>query len=188
MILASSSPRRKELLERAGLELSIEPADIDETRLPHEAPSALVERLAIQKARAVRSLHKTLVPSEPILGADTIVWIGHDVLGKPCDAYDAARMLHELSGVTHHVSTGVCLILGNKECSFVDTTDVTFRTLTDAEIDAYVETGEPMDKAGAYAIQGGAGAFVSSYAGDYNNVVGLPVEHVLKTLEEMRTI
>ena len=183
MILASASPRRKELLERAGFELSIEPADVDETRLPQEAPVHLVERLSRLKAQAALDAHGPLQPDEILLAADTIVWTGDDVLGKPHDAQDAIRMLRELSGRTHHVSTGVCLVRVLPDCatateSFVETTDVSFRALTDYEIMAYVATGEPMDKAGAYAIQGGAGSFVRDIVGDYDNVVGLPVKRI----------
>lgn len=189
MILASASPRRKELLLQAGFELSIEPADVDETRLPNESPVALVRRLACLKARAALERRGMPADGEVLLGADTIVWRGEDVLGKPIDQTDAIRMLRELSGKTHHVSTGVCLLVARggevDERSFVETTDVTFRALADGEIDAYVATGEPMDKAGAYAIQGGAGAFVSSYNGDYDNVVGLPVSRVLAELENV---
>ena len=189
MILASASPRRKELLERAGFELRIEPADVDETRRSNESPVHLVERLASLKAQAVLATHAPLEPDEAILGADTIVWTGDDVLGKPRDKNDAIRMLQELSGKTHHVSTGVCLIRGSLDAaesvtSFVETTSVTFKELTNEEIVAYVSTGEPMDKAGAYAIQGGAGAFVQEISGDYHNVVGLPLYRVVSLLAE----
>jgi len=193
MILASASPRRQDLLARAGFTLSIEPADIDETRQPGESPLALVERLATQKAQASLAAHGPLASGETLLAADTIVWTGDDVLGKPADANDARRMLRELSGCTHHVSTGVCLITANEggtppytSRSFVETTAVTFRELTDSEIDAYVQSGEPMDKAGAYGIQGGAGRFVERLDGDYDNVVGLPVARVLEELKRWR--
>lgn len=187
MILASSSPRRKELLGQAGFDLSIEPADIDETRLAHESPRALVERLATQKAQATLAQHGTLATGEVLLAADTIVWMDDEVLGKPANKADAHRMLRELSGRTHHVSTGVCIIRQFDDeparvTSFVDTTDVTFCELTEEQIIAYIATGEPMDKAGAYGIQGGAGAFVTHIEGDYNNVVGLPIARVLEVL------
>jgi septum formation protein len=186
MILASASPRRQELLEAAGFELSIEPADIDETRAPNESPLELVERLATQKAHASLANHGSLAKGETLLAADTIVWTGNDVLGKPRDPDDARRMLRELSGRTHHVSTGVCLLVGTDGAepikhSFTETSAVTFRELSDAEIDEYVRTGEPMDKAGAYGIQGGAGRFVERLDGDYDNVVGLPVTRILQT-------
>ncbi|MBR3158332.1 MAG: septum formation inhibitor Maf [Atopobiaceae bacterium] len=187
MILASASPRRKELLERAGFELTIVPADVDESRQPDEKPIDLVARLATLKAHACLKSFDSLTPGETLLGADTIVWLDDDVLGKPRDDADAMRMLHELSGKTHHVSTGVCLLMGGshhvKERVFVETSHVTFRVLTDDEIRAYVATGEPLDKAGSYAIQGGAQSFVEQLDGDYDNVVGLPVTRVLCELE-----
>lgn len=191
MILASASPRRRELLERAGFSLTIEPADINETREEGESPVELVKRLATQKAQAALAAHRRLEAGEELLAADTIVWLDDDVLGKPADEADAARMLRELSGRTHFVSTGVCLMLGRTDAkplvrSFVDTTAVTFREVSEEEILSYVATGEPMDKAGAYGIQGGAGAFVSSLEGDYSTVVGLPVDRVVRELEDMR--
>ncbi len=188
MILASASPRRRELLERAGFQLTIEPADVDETRLPQEGPQDLVLRLATSKALACLELHPYLGRDDVILAADTIVWLGDTVLGKPVDEEDACRMLHALSGKTHHVSTGVCLLTETgsiHERAFVETTDVTFKSLTDEEINAYVASGEPLDKAGAYGIQGGAGAFVCQLDGDYDNVVGLPIAHVLDELMQM---
>lgn len=190
MILASASPRRKELLERAGFSLCVEPADIDETRLAGESPVALVKRLAVQKAKATATVRGGIAAGEVLLSADTIVWTGDDVLGKPFDEEDAMRMLRELSGRTHYVSTGVCLMKGQASGepltrAFVDTTSVTFRELSEDEMRAYVASGEPMDKAGAYGIQGGAGRFVNSLEGDYDNVVGLPVARVVRELESM---
>lgn len=187
MILASASPRRLELLRNAGFELVVEPAPIDEARLAHEAPVELVRRLAVEKAHATLGQHGPLAPDEELLAADTIVWKGDEVLGKPADDADACRMLRLLSGGTHHVSTGVCLMRGKRESSFVETTDVTFRTLTDEEIASYVATGETADKAGAYAIQGGAHGFVRSLDGDYDNVVGLPVARVIEELQKLRS-
>ena len=186
MILASASPRRRDLLSEAGFKLTIAPADVDETPLPDESPIELVRRLATNKAYAAYKTLQELPEGEVVLGADTIVWTPQKALGKPLDAADARRMLSELSGATHHVSTGVCLIAATSSGvvtrSFVETTDVSFRKLSEAEIDAYVKTGEPLDKAGAYGIQGGAGAFVDHICGDYNNVVGLPVERVVREL------
>jgi len=184
MILASQSPRRKDLLEREGISLTIIPADIDETRLPEERPTELVARLATEKARAVADA-LTEPPDEPILVADTIVWQDDVIFGKPLDDADAIRMLQTLSGAIHHVSTGVCLIWRGLERTFVETTDVCFRDLTATEIASYVATGECADKAGAYAIQGGAHGFVDRLEGDYDNVVGLPVTRVLEALSEM---
>lgn len=191
MILASASPRRKELLERAGFTLSVESSDIDETRHAGESPLSLVERLAIQKAHATLEQRGALAKDETLLSADTIVWTDDEVLGKPHDEADAIRMLRALSGRSHCVSTGVCLMRGTSSAtpmvrSFVETTTVTFRRLTDEQIAAYVATGEPMDKAGSYGIQGGARAFVSALEGDYDNVVGLPVTRVVRELEHMK--
>lgn len=190
MILASASPRRAELLERAGIYLHIRPADIDESRHEGESPVELVERLARGKAHAALDNHDDYVRDTSLLGADTIVWTDDgEVLGKPRDPADACRMLRDLSGRTHHVSTGVCIMvdpwLGEGEpveTSFVETTDVTFYELTDEEIAAYVATTEPLDKAGAYGIQGTGRLLVRKIDGDYYNVVGLPVARVIREL------
>ncbi|MBQ9004858.1 MAG: septum formation protein Maf [Atopobiaceae bacterium] len=190
MILASASPRRRELLRACGLEVTIIPADIDEARLEGESATELVERLATAKARAIA---RELVPDgkELLVAADTIVWdeLG-DVLGKPHDEEDARRMLKILSGRTHYVSTGVCVAAfdegeGWRHASFVETTDVTFFELTDAQVAAYVASGEPMDKAGAYGIQGLGRSLVRGIVGDYPNVVGLPVGRVLRELDRL---
>jgi septum formation protein len=193
MILASQSPRRAELLEEVGFYLHIRPAHIDETRLPGETPTALVERLACQKAHAAWQQRESYVADPSLLGADTIVWTDSgEVLGKPHDTEDARRMLRDLSGATHHVSTGVCIMLepleegtSPREASFVETTDVTFYELTDAQIAAYVATGEPMDKAGAYGIQGTGRLLVRKIDGDYFNVVGLPVARTVRELDSL---
>ncbi len=188
MILASQSPRRRELLSDAGFDLTIVPADIDETRRAGERPAELVARLAAEKAEAVCAA-LTCAPTDGLLvAADTIVWLDDEALGKPADAADAARMLRELSGRAHHVSTGVCALRlapdGSRAAgtSFVETTEVTFWELTDAQIEAYVATGEPLDKAGAYGIQGAGRLLVRSVAGDYANVVGLPVARLVREL------
>lgn len=191
MILASQSPRRRELLADAGFKLTVVPADIDETRLPEEKPVDLVLRLAKQKAEAVRATLGEAPSDELLVAADTIVWMGDKALGKPTDAPDAAAMLRELSGRTHHVSTGVCAMrLSPKgkaiaHTSFVETTDVTFWELTEAEIAAYVDTGEPQDKAGAYGIQGAGRLLVKSIEGDYSNVVGLPIARLVRELGKL---
>lgn len=210
MILASASPRRYELLHRVGIEPEVRPAHVDETAHPGEKPTNLVERLARLKAQAVWD---ELTPTERdesdtgiVLAADTIVWTPElGILGKPHTHEQAMDMLRRLSGRTHAVSTGVCLISGAPRkdglvpnCqndsgsapepqlhSFVDTTKVTFFSLSDEEIRSYVDTGEPMDKAGAYGIQGIGRLFVRSIEGDYNNVVGLPVAHVVRELGEL---
>ena len=179
MILASQSPRRRQLLEEAGFALKICPADIDEAARPDERPAELVRRLASEKAEAGL-----------LVAADTIVWSPElGVLGKPADPDDARRTLAALSGRTHHVSTGVSALLLSPICevlgsaSFVETTDVTFYELTEAEIEAYVTTGDPMDKAGSYGIQTPAGRLlVKSIAGDYDNVVGLPIPRLMREL------
>ena len=188
MILASQSPRRRELLSEAGFELEIRPADIDEARLGGESPVDLVARLAAQKAEAARAALDHVPADGLLVAADTIVWMGAEALGKPEDERDAARMLRELSGRTHHVSTGVCAMRLGEDASalatttFVETTDVTFWELTEAEILSYVATGEPMDKAGAYGIQGAGRVLVRGISGDYANVVGLPVSRLLREL------
>lgn len=191
MILASQSPRRRELLEQAGFDLVVMPADIDETPLDGETPVELVARLATSKAAAARPALVRCPQDGPLVAADTIVWTDEGTpLGKPADEDDAARMLEALSGRTHHVSTGVCLIAclpdGTlAETTFVETTSVTFWDLTDDEIASYVATGEPLDKAGAYGIQGVGRQLVRGISGDYANVVGLPVSRLLRELARL---
>ena len=187
MILASQSPRRIELMREAGYEFRVIPADIDETPHEGEGPIELVGRLARDKALAVaRDAAET---GELVVAADTIVAVGDEVLGKPADGADARRMLRDLSGRTHQVATGVCLALagiGAEPVSFVDVTDVTFYPLTDAEIDAYVASGEPLDKAGAYGIQGTGGRMlVKKIDGDFYTVVGLPIARVARAIAEL---
>jgi len=176
LILASGSPRRAELLRQAGVRFEVSAPDVDETLCAGEAPEAYVRRLAAAKARHVAASH----PGRLVLGADTTVVVDGEVLGKPRDAADAARMLGQLSGRSHLVLTGVCLIgpAGETRIESAVTT-VEFRPLEDAEIAGYVDSGEPMDKAGAYAIQGGAAGFVTRLDGEYSNVVGLPVTLIL---------
>jgi septum formation protein len=185
LILASASPRRQELLRNAGIPFTVRPADIDEKRLAGEAPRDCAERLAREKALAVFQTR----PQHFVLGADTIVVVADTVLGKPGDADDAARMLRMLSGRTHLVITGVCL-MGARVASKAEaqtaseTTLVTMCEISDEEIRDYVATGEPMDKAGAYAIQGIASRWIPRIEGDYSNVVGLPVALVYAMLRE----
>jgi septum formation protein len=172
LVLASASPRRAELLRAAGIPFDVAVADVDETQHPGEAADAYVRRLAAAKASRAAATH----PGRQVLGADTTVVLDGEVLGKPHDAAEAASMLRRLSGRSHRVLTGVCLIgPGARQETAVASTAVEFRPLTDDEIERYVASGEPMDKAGAYAIQGGAAAFVTRIDGDYDNVVGLPV-------------
>ena len=206
MILASQSPRRLELMQSMGIDPQVMPADIVEICREDEKPLALVKRLAQEKAIAV--CYKLMeqpnfeqLNNEIVLAADTIVWtddgqvFGSEVFGKPADAEDAKRMLSKLSGQTHHVSTGVALrrFKAFKSPSpdgapsvvavtFVETTDVTFFELSEDEIAAYVASGEPMDKAGAYGIQGNGRYLVQSIQGGYENVVGLPVSLLSREL------
>jgi nucleoside triphosphate pyrophosphatase len=178
LVLASSSPRRAELLRAAGLPFVIRAAAIDETRQPDEVPEAYVRRLAVAKARAVEA-----APLDLVLGADTVVVAEAACLGKPADAADAAAMLRLLSGRSHAVLTGVALVRAGETVALeVAATRVTFAPMRDADIDWYVSTPEPYDKAGGYAVQGLASRFVTSIEGSYANVVGLPVELVCRLL------
>lgn len=172
VVLASASPRRIELLGRYVAGLEVRPADIDESVLPGEGAVLYVRRLAEQKAAAVGR------PGEVVIAADTTVEVAGEILGKPVDAADAARMLRLLSGRAHHVHTGVAV----GPTVFVVTTEVRFVALSEAAIAWYVATGEPFDKAGAYAIQGHGGAFVRSISGSHSGVVGLPLAEVLTAL------
>jgi septum formation protein len=180
VILASRSPRRAELLAAAGIAFDVLAADIDETPHPGEAPDAYVKRLAIAKARAVLALR----PGARVLGADTTVTIDNEILGKPVDDADAVRMLRLLSGRAHLVHTGVALVSARGIQSAVDTTRVWFAAMTDEDISWYVATGEPVDRAGAYAIQGFASRFIPRIEGSYSNVVGLPVAMVSSILKQ----
>jgi septum formation protein len=187
LVLASASPRRQELLRNAEIEFIVQPADVNEDLLPDEDPDAYVKRLARAKALAVWA---SLAPpigqrsSTQVLGADTTVIVDQHILAKPTDVEDAKRMLRLLSGRTHLVSTGVCLIGEGVEDVRVETTRVTFEPLSDSDIEMYVAHGEPMDKAGAYAIQGIASRWISRIEGCYFNVVGLPVPLVWRMLRE----
>lgn len=174
-MLASESPRRREMLERIGVPFDVVAPQVAEVRGAREAPDLFAARAAHEKAAAVRA------DGRVVLGADTVVIIDGDLLGKPRDDADARAMLMRLSGRTHAVVTAYT-ILSAQEISRIVTTDVTFRTLSADEIDAYVATGEPRDKAGAYAIQGIAAAFVTSVRGSYTNVVGLPLAEVVEDL------
>jgi septum formation protein len=182
LILASASPRRQELLRNAAIPFEVQPADIDEAPLVGEPPRECAERLAREKAITVSRKR----PHEYVLGADTIVVIDETILGKPRDAADAARMLRLLSGRTHEVITGVCIfdpLTGDTEQAS-ETTRVRMGEISDDEIRDYVATGEPMDKAGAYAIQGIASRWIPRIEGDYSNVVGLPVALVYGMLKK----
>jgi septum formation protein len=181
LVLASSSPRRQELLRNAAITFHAVPADVPEVLRPGEGPLEYARRLAVDKARAVR---QRVNSRQPVLGADTIVVVDEHILEKPVDATDAARMLRLLSGRTHQVTTGVCLIGDGFEDVRTETTEVTFDRLTEDEIAMYVAHGEPMDKAGAYAIQGIASRWICRLDGCYFNVVGLPVPLVCRMLRE----
>jgi septum formation protein len=180
LILASASPRRHELLLAAGIEHTVRASAIPEDRLPDEPPVAYVQRLAEEKARAVEH-----GPSDVVLGADTVVCLDGLVLGKPSDEEDARRMLRLLSGREHWVRTGICLLAAGKSVIDNAATKVSFERLTDDEIEEYTRSGEPRDKAGAYAIQGLAAKFVRSIEGCYYNVVGLPVSLIYRRLKEL---
>ena len=179
IVLASSSPRRRELLSLIGLTHEVRPADIDETLLPNEAPRAYVERLARGKAAAVAT------PQTLTIGCDTTVVVDGEVLAKPEGAADARRMLRMLSGRSHVVMTAVAVAQGREIISDVVSVGVTFRALRDDEIDDYIATGEPMDKAGAYGIQGYGATIVDAVDGDYFAVMGLPLNRLVRLIESM---
>ena len=188
LILASASPRRRELLTQAGFNFRVHPAHIPEDLQAGEDPIAYVTRLAREKARAVYDQLAAAEPRIAVLGADTTVTLDNHILGKPEDAADAARMLRLLSGSTHRVITGVSLVSAVGVETAAEVTAVQFLTLSDAEIEAYVATGEPMDKAGAYAIQGRAARWIPRIEGCYFNVVGLPIALVATLLEGSRPV
>jgi septum formation protein len=209
LVLASASPRRQELLRNAGIAFTVQPADIDETPLPGETPRDCAERLAREKALAVWRTR----PQDVVLGADTIVVVDGSILNKPTDAIDAARMLRLLSGRTHKVITGVCVVDSVAGCQLSvasnpgaqkplrsslnqthvqgqatvasESTLVTMSAIPEQDIQEYIATGEPMDKAGAYAIQGRASRWIPRIEGDYTNVVGLPVALVCRLLSRI---
>jgi septum formation protein len=180
IILASASPRRRDLMRNAGLDFEVCPSDGPEVFDDRLTVEKAVENLACQKARSVAEKH----PGACVVGADTVVLLDGKILGKPRDEADAARMLKLLSGKTHKVCTGVCIIKNGKENAFTEETAVEFYPLTDEEIDNYVASGEPMDKAGAYGIQGLGCVNIKGIQGDYFNVVGLPVARVVRTIRE----
>jgi len=180
LVLASVSPRRQELLRAAGIAFEVLPAHICEDPLPGEGAKDCAERLAREKALAVAKVR----PNDTVLGADTVVVVGGEMLAKPVDTADAARMLRKLSGRVHEVITGVCLVARGQWSVASESTRVTFSDTSEKEITEYVATGEPMDKAGAYAIQGMASRWIPRIEGDYSNVVGLPVALVWQMLRQ----
>ena len=180
LILASQSPRRRELLGLFHIPFAVRVADIDETMDPEKTPYDEVARVSLQKALAV-----SREADDVVIAADTIVVCGGQVLGKPADEADAYRMLRLLSGREHQVMTGMAVLRGDRQIVCTEVTDIHFRELSDREITAYIRTGEPMDKAGSYGIQGGAALFAEKLVGDYYNVMGLPVcrlDRILKTI------
>jgi septum formation protein len=199
LVLASASPRRQELLRAAGIAITVQPTNIPEVPLDGETPKVFAERLAREKAWAIFKQK----PNDFVLGADTVVVVAKEILGKPTSAADAARMLRLLSGRTHQVTTGVCL-MGPRQAASLEgnaggkgealgdtrseTTLVTMNEFSDDEIQGYIATGEPMDKAGAYAIQGMASRWIPKVEGDYSNVVGLPIALVYRMLREHKVI
>lgn len=180
LILASQSPRRRELLGLFGIPFVIRVADIDETMDPSLSAAEAVAQISRKKALAVERNTEDV-----LIAADTIVVVGGRILGKPHSPEEAAAMLRLLSGRDHQVMTGVTVLCGDKEAVFTEITDLHFRSLTEKEIHRYVRSGEPMDKAGAYGIQGGAALFCQKMTGDYYNVMGLPVCHLAQVLKEL---
>jgi septum formation protein len=181
VVLASASPRRRDLLNLIGIAHEVRPANIDETMRPREAPRRYAERLAREKASAIATRDPDLIT----IGADTVVVINRKVLGKPADASDAARMLRMLSGREHTVITAVAVSRGRKLRSAVEEVRVKFRRLRDEEIDAYIAMGEPMDKAGAYGIQGYGATIVERIEGDYFAVMGLPLVRLVGLMRDV---
>ena len=181
VVLASASPRRRDLLNLIGISHEVRPANIDETMRSREAPRRHAERLAREKANAIAVRDPDLI----VIGADTVVVINRKVLGKPTDAADAARMLGMLSGREHTVVTAVAVSRGRKLRSAVEEVRVKFRRLRDDEIEAYIATGEPMDKAGAYGIQGFGATIVERIEGDYFAVMGLPLGRLVGLMRDV---
>lgn len=183
MILASQSPRRRQILQEAGFSFRTIPSAFDENQISTDTPEVLVARLAAGKASDVCG---QAMPGEAVVGSDTVVVLDGNVLGKPKDAADARRMLQRLSGRTHEVMTGVSIWRDNQEIDgFVEKTAVAFWDLPPAQIDAYVASGEPFDKAGAYGIQGYGRLLVKGIEGDFYNVVGLPIARLARELHRL---
>jgi septum formation protein len=181
VILASASPRRRELLARLVPAFEVVPADVEEEPLPGERPESTARRLAREKWRTISALH----PEAIVVAGDTVVAVGERQLAKPKDEAEAREMLRALSGRAHEVLTAICIGPCRRPIERIASTTVRFRELGDEEIARYVATGEPMDKAGAYAIQGGAAAFVASVEGSTTNVIGLPLEALEEALAEL---
>lgn len=183
IILASKSPRRHELLSMLGFEIKTVVSDVDEDAINAETPALLASKLAHTKALAVANeVGKTDLP---IIAADTLVEVNGKILGKPKDEADARRMLKMLSGSVHYVHTGISVIYGGDEINLTDTAKVFFRDIDEDELDDYIASKEPFDKAGAYGIQGKAGAFVERIEGDFFSIMGLPICAVTKALKQL---
>jgi septum formation protein len=181
LILASASPRRRELLTQAGLTFEIHAAHIDESRLPNEPADKYVQRLALEKAQAIHILH----PTATILGADTTVVLDTEIMNKPTNPADAARMLRALANRTHQVYTGIAVVTATTQRVHLETTNVTFSEVSEPDLAAYIASGDPLDKAGAYGIQGFAARWIPRIEGDYFNVVGLPIAATIRLLNEV---
>jgi septum formation protein len=184
LILASASPRRRELLTQAGYIFDIEAADIDETPHANESPAAYVKRLAEEKARAIFAKHESFHGDLIVLGADTTVVADNEILAKPDDVAHAKRMLRKLSSRTHEVLTGIAVATRAGTISDVESTAVVFSEIPEAELDHYCATHEPLDKAGGYGIQGYAARWIPRIEGDYFNVMGLPIARVVHLINE----
>ena len=179
LVLASSSPRRRRLLKEAGYDFDVEAPTLDESPRTRETPHQLVERLAFEKSAVIASRR----PGDIVLGCDTVLSLDGSVVGKPADEEDAIATLMKLSGRGHLALTGFCIVQGERTHSQVVTTEVWMRDYSLRDAEAYVATGEPLDRAGSYAIQGGAAGFVAEIQGTYDNVVGLPVAEVVAALQ-----
>ena len=188
LILASSSPRRRDLLTQVGLRFDVLPADIDETRQSNESPTTYVQRLALEKAQTIHTLH----PNAIVLGADTTVVVDVNststILNKPTDLADAERMLRQLSNRVHHVHTGIAIVTPTIQRTHIETTSVFLSPIPDAELSHYLATGDSLDKAGAYGIQGYAARWVTRIEGDFFNVMGLPIAATIRLLREAQAI
>jgi septum formation protein len=181
LILASASPRRRDLLIQAGLCFDVLPAHIDEARHPNEDPATYVQRLALEKAQTIHALH----PNAIVLGADTTVILHNRILNKPTDLADAERMLRALSGQIHQVHTGIAVVTSTVQRTHVETTNVFFSTIPAADLAHYLSTGDSLDKAGAYGIQGYAARWITRIEGDFFNVVGLPIAATITLLSNL---
>jgi septum formation protein len=179
LILASSSPRRRELLTLAGVRFDVLPADIDETRRAGESPTDYVQRLALEKAQAILARHSHAT----VLGADTTVVLNGEVLNKPKDLAEAESMLRALSGTSHQVHTGIAVVSADVQRQHIETTNVFFSAIPETELASYLATGDSLDKAGAYGIQGYAARWIPRIEGDYFNVMGLPIAATVRLLQ-----